>query len=131
MQRKITLEVATHEFSQANQAVLQAGFKIEEYLNIVLQAITAYQPLRDEDIVERTFHLLPDNMVMKIAKAQMPERDSKRLSRLLQKQGEGKLNGKERQQLTELGEAYERGTLRKAYAMAEAVRRGLMPRLQS
>ena len=131
MQRKITLEVATDKFSQANQAVLQAGFKIEEYLNIVLLAITTYQPLRDEDVVERIFHLLPDTMVMKIAKAQMPEKDSKRLSRLLQKQGEGKLKEKERQQLTELGEAYERGTLRKAYAMAEAVRRGLMPRLQS
>jgi len=126
MQRKITLEVATDEFSQAKQAVLQAGFKIEEYLNIVVQAIASAQPL-SEDIIERIFKLLPDVTVIKLAKAQMPEKDSTRFSRLLAKQGEGKLNGKERDRLAELAEEYERGTLRKAYALAEAVRRGLMP----
>lgn len=130
MQRKITLEVATAEFSQAKQAVLQAGFKIEEYLNIVLQALASTQPL-SEDAVERSFHLLPDVTVLKLAKAQIPEKDSQRFSRLLEKQGEGKLNEKERDQLAELAEEYERGTLRKAYAMAEAVRRSLMPSLQS
>jgi len=36
-----------------------------------------------------------------------------------------------RERLAELTEEYERGTLRKAYAMAEAVRRGLMPPLHS
>ena len=130
MQRKITLEVATAEFSQAKQAVLQAGFKIEEYLNIVLLALASTQPL-SEDAVERSFHLLPDVTVLKLAKAQMPEKDSQRFSRLLEKQGDGKLNEKERNQLTELAEEYERGTLRKAYAMAEAVRRGLMSSLKS
>jgi hypothetical protein len=131
MQRKITLQVAADEFSQANQAVLQAGFRIEEYLNIVLQAITSSQPLREEDVVARIFYLLPDATVMKLANAQMPEKDDKRMSRLLEKQGEGKLNEKERDQLAELAEEYERGTLQKAYALAEAVRRGLVPSLRS
>jgi len=131
MQRKITLQVAADEFSQANQAVLQAGFRIEEYLNIVLQAITSSQPLNEEDAVARIFYLLPDATVMKLATAQMPEKDNKRFSRLLEKQGEGKLIEKQRDQLAELAEEYERGTLRKAYALAEAVRRGLMPSLQS
>ncbi len=131
MQRKITLQVAADEYSQAKQAVLQAGFRIEEYLNIVLQAITSSQPLRDEDVVARIFYLLPDATVLKLAKAQMPQEEDKRLSRLLEKQGEGKLKERESDQLAELTEEYERGTLRKAYAMAEAVRRGLMPPLQS
>jgi len=130
MQRKITLEVATAEFSQAKQAVLQAGFRIEEYLNIVLQALASIKPL-SEDAVERSFHLLPDTAVLKLAKAQMPAKDSLRFSRLLEKQNGGKLNEKEHDQLTALAEEYERGTLRKAYAMAEAVRRGLMPPIQS
>jgi hypothetical protein len=130
MQRKITLRVAADEFSQAKQAILQAGFKIEEYLNIVLQAIVSSQTMQ-EDVVERIFHLLPDAVVMKLAKAQMPAKDSQRMSRLLEKQGQGKLNIKERGELAELAEVYERGTLRKAYALAEAVRRGLMPPLQS
>jgi hypothetical protein len=131
MQRKITLQVAADEYSQAKQAVLQAGFRIEEYLNIVLQAITSSQPLRDEDVVARIFYLLPDATVMKLAKSQMSTKDDKRFSRLLERQGEGKLNQRERDQLAELAEEYERGTLRKAYALAEAVQRGLMPPLQA
>ena len=130
MQKQITLEVAADEFAHAKQAVLQAGFKLEEYLNIILRAIVSSQPLH-EDVIERTFHLLPDDLVMQLAKAQMAPKDDQRFSRLLEKQGEGKLSGKERGKLNELSEAYERGTLRKAYAMAEAVRRGLMPPRQS
>lgn len=130
MQRTIALDIADKELSQAHQAVLQAGFGMEEYLNIVVKAIASSQPM-PEDMVERLFHLLPDVTVMNLAHLKMPEKDSKRFSRLLEKQGEGKLNEKERNQLAELAEVYERGTLRKAYAMAEAVRRGLMPPLQS
>jgi len=130
MQRTIALDVADAELSQAHQAVLQAGFEMEEYLNIIVKAIASSQPM-PEDMVERLFHLLSDVTVMNLAHSKMPEKDSKRFSRLLEKQGEGKLNEKERNQLAELAEAYERGTLRKAYAMAEAVRRRLMPHLQS
>jgi len=130
MYRRITLDVADDAFAQANQAVLQAGFKMEEYLNIVLQAIASSQPSH-EDAVERIFHLLPDAMVLKLAKAKMAEKDSKQLSRLLEKQGEGELDDKKHAQLAELADQYERETLRKAYAMAEAVRRGLMPPIQS
>jgi hypothetical protein len=44
-------------------------------------------------------------MMIKLANAQMPEKDSKRFSRLLAKQRAGKLNEKERNQLAELAEA--------------------------
>jgi hypothetical protein len=130
MQKQITLDVADAEFACASQAALQAGFKLEEYLNIVLKAISSSQSMY-EDIVERIFHLLPDELVMQLAKAQMAKKDSQLFTRLLEKQGEGKISGKESEKLKELSETYERGTLRKAYAMAEAVRRGLMPPLDS
>jgi hypothetical protein len=130
MQKQITLDVADDEFIHAKQAVLQAGFKLEEYFNIVLRAIVSSPPLH-EDVIERIFHLLPDELVMQLAKAQMTKKDGQLFSRLLEKQGEGKISGKESEKLKELSETYERGTLRKAYAMAEAVRRGLMPPLDS
>jgi hypothetical protein len=82
-------------------------------------------------VIERIFHLLPDDLVIQLAKAKMPDKDSKLHSRLLEKQKEEKISAKEREKLSELAETYERGTLRKAYAMAEAVRRGLMPPLNS
>ncbi len=130
MHRTITFEVAGNELTRAHRAVLQAGFKIEEYLHIVIKA-AASAPTTQEDSVERIFHLLPNNTVLNLANTKTAEKDSKRLSRLLEKQNAGKLNVKEHHQLSALAEEYERGTLRKAYALAEAVRRGLMPPMQS
>ncbi len=130
MQRTITLVVADNELARAHQAVQLAGFKIEEYLHIVVKAAASGSSVY-EDSVERIFHLLPDKMVLSLANTRTVEKHSKRFSGLLEKQNEGKLNTKEHHQLAELAEEYERGTLRKAYAMAEAVRRGLMPPIQS
>ncbi len=130
MQTQITLDQADDEFVHAKQATLQAGFRLEEYLNFVLKAISTPK-LLNEDGIERIFHLLPDTLILQLAKAKMADKESKLFSRLLEKQSEGKLNEKERERLTQLAEEYERGTLRKAYAMAEAVRRGLMPPLHS
>lgn len=130
MQRTITVEVAGNELTRAHKTVLQAGFKIEEYLHLVVKAAASIPSVR-EDIVERIFHLLPDNTVLNLAHARIAEKDSKRFSRLLEKQNEGRLTTKERQQLAEMVETYERSTLRKAYVMAEAVRRGLTAAIQS
>ncbi len=130
MQQNLTLDLAHREFLQANQAILQAGFKIEEYLKIVLKTIGSSRQL-NEDAIERIFHLLADDVVIRLAKAKMAKDDSKLYSRLLAKQSEGKISDKEREKLRLLSEEYERGTLRKAYAIAEAARRGLMPHLHS
>jgi pyruvate-formate lyase len=130
MDKQITLHVAEDEFTQANQAALLAGFKLEEYLNMVLTAIGSPQHL-NEDVIERIFHLLPSDLVMQLANAKMSAKQSEHFSRLLQKHEDDKISQKERERLSELADEYERGTLRKAYAMAEAVRRGLMPPLNS
>jgi len=130
MQTQITLDLAADEFVHARQATLQAGFQLEEYLNFVLKAISIPKQL-NEDVIERIFHLLPDALVMQLAKSKMTDKDSKLFSRLLEKQREDKISESERERLAELTEEYERGTLRKAYAMAEAVRRGLMPPLHA
>jgi hypothetical protein len=39
MQTQITLNLADDEFVHVKQATLQAGFRLEEYLNFVLKAI--------------------------------------------------------------------------------------------
>jgi histone H3/H4 len=130
MQTQITLDLAADEFVHARQATLQAGFQLEEYLNFVLKAISIPKQL-NEDVIERIFHLLPDALVMQLAKSKMTDKDSKLFSRLLEKQREDKISKSERERLTELTEEYERDTLRKAYALAESVRRGLMPPLHA
>lgn len=130
MQKQITVALAEHEFSIANQAARQSGFKIDEYLIIMLKAIGApRQP--NEMLVERIFHILPDNIVLKLATRKMAVTRSKQHSRLLEKLRSGKINEAERQKLETLSEEYERGTLQKAFARAEAVRRGLLPPFHS
>ena len=129
MQKTITLEFADNEFSLAHDAVLQAGFDIDEYLNFVVKAIANQTP-GEEDVIERVFHILPDETVLSLANARINSRRSREYSRLLEKKKVQKLSQSESNRLVDLAKEYECGTLRKAYAMAEAVRRGLIPPVQ-
>ncbi len=125
MPTQITLDIVANELAQANRNVLQAGFKLEEYLNMILRVLCSPRQLQ-EDAVERIFHLLPNDLVLQLAQAKMAPQKDKAMSRLLERQREGELSKEERRRLHDLMAEYERGTLRKASAMAEAVRRGLM-----
>lgn len=126
MYKQISIDIADEEFAQVNQAIQQAGFELDEYLNYVLRGIGSSRYLNG-DAIERIFHLLPDDLISKMATTKMKRKESKRHSELLEKQEKGKLLPKEQKELHRLAEEYERGTLRKAFAMAEAVRRGLIP----
>ena len=65
--------------------------------------------------------------VLAAADAMMPEAEDRRLSELLRLQCAGQLSADERTELDALLEMSRRGQLRKALALAEAVRRGLLP----
>ena len=67
----------------------------------------------------------PDEEVMAATTATMADRDDRRLSELLGLQSEGQLSSSDRDELTALMGLYGRMLLRKAEALAEAVKRGL------
>lgn len=72
---------------------------------------------------------LPDHEVLTLTNLRMdPEADS-RLSVLLGQQQAGSLSDLERVELAALMRTYELGLLRQSHALAEAVRRGLIPPL--
>jgi hypothetical protein len=73
---------------------------------------------------------LSDASVLALADSQMEPDLDKRLSVLLGKQQDGELLEVERRELAALMQAYQEGLLRKAQALAEAVRRGLMEPLK-
>ena len=73
---------------------------------------------------------LSDASVLALADSQMEPDLDKRLSVLLGKQQDGELLEVERRELAALMQAYQEGLLRKAQALAEAVRRGLMETLK-
>jgi predicted transcriptional regulator len=74
---------------------------------------------------------LSDQQVMVLTHLEMEPAQDIRLSELLDKQQSGTLNPEEPQELDTLMQIYREGLLRKATALAEAVKRGLMEPLNS
>jgi hypothetical protein len=74
---------------------------------------------------------LSDRQVMALTHLEMEPAQDTRLSELLDKQQSGTLNSEEPQELDTLMQIYREGLLRKATALAEAVKRGLMEPLNS
>jgi predicted transcriptional regulator len=74
---------------------------------------------------------LSDQQVMALTYLEMEPAQDTRLSELLDKQQSGTLNPHEPQELDTLMQTYREGLLRKATALAEAVKRGLMESLNS
>jgi hypothetical protein len=70
---------------------------------------------------------LNDRSLLALTQLEMVEAQSKRLNVLLGYQKDGKLTPSERVELQTLIHIYEDGLLRKAQAVVEAVRRGLIP----
>lgn len=70
--------------------------------------------------------VLSDEYVLKFTELQMSPAEDRRLSRLLDTQQKGKLTAGERAGLFTLMRTYQNGLLRKAQALSEAVRRGLI-----
>lgn len=69
---------------------------------------------------------LSDEQVMALTELQMELDQDEYLSNLLDKQQSGTLTEEERQDLPALMQVYQEGLLRKATALSEAVKRGLM-----
>lgn len=74
---------------------------------------------------------LSNQSVLALTKLEMNPVDDKRVSELLYRQQAGQLFESERLELARLMQIYQAGLLRKAQALAEAVKRGLLPPLTS
>ena len=72
-----------------------------------------------------------DEQVMALTELQMEPDQDKHLSNLLDRQQSGILTEDERQELQDLMQVYQEKLLRKATALSEAVKRGLMEPLSS
>ncbi len=68
---------------------------------------------------------LTDDALLTLIESQLDKNDDARLSVLLYKQREGELVYSEKHELERLMQLYQGGLLRKAEALAEAVRRGI------
>lgn len=74
---------------------------------------------------------LSNKEVLALTKLALPAAQDRRLSRLLRRQQAGNLAVEERAELISLMQVYQEGLLRKAQALREAVRRGLIEPMTS
>ena len=74
---------------------------------------------------------MADEEVLRVCDSRMDAAQSSRFGLLLDKQQSGSLAPEERPELWTLTRIYQLGQLRKAEALAEAVRRGLRPTIDA
>jgi hypothetical protein len=121
-QTQVTLTLPDGLYRSATR--LAAGVKrpVPSVLTDVLSTALGVWDVRETPVQSQ-----PDEQVLRACNAQMSVRQSERMSELLDRQQAGELTMDERPELWALLRIYELGQLRKAEALAEAVRRGLRP----
>lgn len=81
---------------------------------------------KEVEMLKKSVAISSDKEVLALANLQMPEKQSSRLSLLLAKNGEGKLDDGEKVKLNDLMQINRLNDLRKAIGIVEAMKRGLV-----
>jgi len=124
---QITLTLPDNLLRRAENLARRMGCPLDEVLVRFLESSLA--PLGPET-EERPITEWTDQDVLAAADLQMSAEEDKRFSELLFKQQARTMIGPEQGELTGLLLAYQEGLLKKARALAEAVRRGLREPVQ-
>lgn len=111
--------------SAMHSAALLARGSQRSIQGVVAEAAT--QALTGWDLWGQPVTKMSDHELLATAASQMDPDQSRRFSLLLDKQQSGALRGEEQPELWTLTRIYQLGQLRKAEALAEAVKRGLRP----
>ena len=124
MSTQITITLPDEVYQRAERFARLANRDIASVLADTIQlSIPAISP---EAAALEPISTLSDEQVIALTQLQMePEQDA-RLSDLLDRQQSGILTETERKELQTLMQIYQEGLLRKATALSEAVKRGLM-----
>ena len=123
MATEVVLHLPENLYRQASRMAELSNRDLPRVLTETLE--NAFFPLGPMAETLPPIEKLSDEEVLKLADLQMESSQGKRLSRLLARQNAGQLNKAEELELTALFQVNQEGMLRKARALAEAVRRGL------
>lgn len=123
MSTRVTVTLRDDLYRQAEQFARLSNVKVAEVLTNAIEL--SLLPVNWQEAKVEPVSALTDKEVLKLTELQMPPKEDRRLSRLLNRQQAGKLTTEERTELMTLMQVYQTGLLRKAQALGEAVRRGL------
>ncbi len=124
MSTEITITLTDEAYQQVERFARLAN---RDVASVLAETIYSSIPYVGEDVAElEPVANLPDEQVLALTQLQMePEQDGE-LSRLLDRQQAGLLTQAEQSSLQALMQIYQEGLLRKATALSEAVKRGLI-----
>jgi len=127
MTTQITITLSDELYEQAERFARLAN---RDVATVLVNAIHSSIPFTSAKAAALApISALPDEQVLHLTQLQMEPEEDEALSELLDKQQAGILTDTEQYELQALMQTYQEGLLRKATALSEAVRRGLMPPL--
>jgi hypothetical protein len=124
MSTQITITLPDEVYQRAERFARLANRDIASVLVDTIQL--SIPPIRADILDLEPICDLPDEQVLALTKLQMEPDQDARLSELLDRQQSGLMTEYERLELQALMQIYQEGLLRKATALSEAVKRGLM-----
>lgn len=120
MSEQVTIQVSEHAIQHAAQIAASTKQSIENVLSGLVES----------SLTELPVELLSNSDVLALVELKLAPDVQERLSNLLYENREGLLTAEGREELGQMMKVYERGQLRKAQALEEAVKRGLIPPLK-
>lgn len=129
MSTQVTVTLPEEVYRRVERLAQLANRDIADVLADAIQVSIPPISLPTEAI--ESVSILSDEQVIALTQLQMEPEQDKRLSDLLDRQQAGTLTESERLELLTLMHIYQEGLLRKATALSEAVRRGLIEALNS
>ncbi len=127
MSTQITITLPDEVYQRAERFARLANRDIASVLVDTIQL--SIPPIRADILDLEPISDLSDEQVLALTELQMEPDQDARLSELLDRQQAGLITGDERLELQALMQIYQEGLLRKATALGEAVKRGLMESL--
>ena len=129
MSTQVAIKIPEQVYKKARRLAQLTHCKVNDLL---VEAIAlSLAPVAASSEVASPVARLSDKEVLVLTKLELPPAQDRRLSRLLLRQQAVKLTPEERPELISLMLVYQEGILRKAQALREAVRRGLIEPLTS
>ncbi len=120
----ITVELPRETYQRASRLAQLTNRKVSDVLTETLTL--SLPPFTTQEEIETALINLPDEKIIELTNLEMQPDEDRRLSLLLDKQQAGELNTIEKEELSRLMQLYQKGLLRKAWALSEAVKRGLI-----
>jgi hypothetical protein len=129
MPTQITLNLPDSVYRHAASLALMTN---QDVAGVLAETITSsLSPLGSDALASQPLTELSDRDVLAAADAYLPAAQGARLNSLLDQQQQGTLTEPLRGELAALMQVYHEALIRKAFALREAVRRGLRPPLTS